>query len=897
MLWKALDVNSQPVSKPVINTASPWTYWWWQGNAVNKSDILSQLERFKTIGIGGAHIIPIYGVKGEESHFLSYLSNDWIDIFNFTCSEATKLGIGIDLSTGTGWPFGGPKVTIQNCAKQIVFHDFSFADTLKINEILERSIYKKADIFICNSPTEFKPIKKVILYNNLKNKRLNKYLIVTYEPTNQMVKRAAPGGEGLVVDHFDANAISQYLSAFDLTLLAKDSNCHPRAMYNDSYEVYKANWTTSLFSVFKLQHNYDIEKIIYVVSPGYPACQFKEKVITDFRETLSFLLYNSQKKWADWINHHKMISRYQAHGAPGNLLDLYALADIPETESFGSSSFNIPNVRTDPDYSEKNFGRPHPLMMKFASSPANFLGKKLVASESTTWLGNHFKVALSQIKPQLDELFIAGINHIYFHGTTYSPKNEPFPGWLFYASTNYGSHSHFNNELPLLNSYIKNCQELLQESQPDNDLLLYLPIFDYWSDILKPLLLQFSVHHAGDWFLKTPCGKLSSGLWEAGFSFDYVSDLQIRNLNVNSDHLLSAGKNNYQTIIIPSSKYMTLETLSYLYALSVQGGHIIFDKSLPLDLPGIGRNSQKSQFDKLKKKLANNPNVYIGNADSILINLNIRHETLIASGLNFIRKKSGNEKMWFITNLSNRFLADSISLTGNAGSLEYYNPMNNDSGFISFENSANCIKTKIYLPPGSSCFLRSSTQVKEGKPFAFHYPTKDSIELTNWNVKFLSGLPSIPAGVYRPKVLTSWTTWSDSTLQSFNGYGSYSANFELPPSWINSKGVYLNIEDLRETANVTINNKEIGTIWAVPYQIFIPASRLDFNARNTVILNVRNLSANQIRNMDLQHRYWKKFYDANILDINYKPFDASKWEPVPSGILGKIKIINADNQY
>ncbi len=107
------------------------------------------------------------------------------------------------------------------------------------------------------------------------------------------------------------------------------------------------------------------------------------------------------------------LTRYQAHGSPGNLLDLYDEADIPETESFGTSRFPIPGLRVDPDYSEKQFGTPNPLAMKFASSAADFSGKKLVSSETGTWLANHFKVSLSQVKPQIDEL-VYSWNKPYF---------------------------------------------------------------------------------------------------------------------------------------------------------------------------------------------------------------------------------------------------------------------------------------------------------------------------------------------------------------------------------------------------------------------------------------------------------------------------------------------------
>ena len=112
----------------------------------------------------------------------------------------------------------------------------------------------------------------------------------------------------------------------------------------------------------------------------------------------------------------------------------------------------------------------------------------------------------------------------------------------------------------------------------------------------------------------------------------------------------------------------------------------------------------------------------------------------------------------------------------------------------------------------------------------------------------------------------------------------------LPDPWKMNKGVYLQIDDLRETAQITINGKDAGTIWSVPYQLFIPNSSLKFGIKNTITLKVRNLSANEARYLDTKGIKWKKFYDANIADITYKPFDASKWSPVPSGIIGQAKI-------
>ena len=892
LLFLSSALFSQNNNKKNYTTLKPWTYWWWPGSAVNREGISFQLESFKKSGIGGAHIVPIYGVKGEEPTFISFLSPAWIEIFNYTLSEANRLGIGIDLSTGTGWPFGGPTVTIENSAKQMVFTQVNIEDTLKLQVLLKKSIFLEADIFLKYQNSNYKKVNLSYIHNHLDSVTDKKLVVVSYEPTNQRVKRAAPGGEGLVIDHFDASSVKQYLGIFDSTLFKSSAAMAPRSIYNDSYEVYNANWTVDFFETFNKQHNYELREQLYTLTADYPDGLYKQKTISDYRETLSSLLYRGENSWADWANSHHILTRYQAHGSPGNLLDLYALADIPETESFGSSNFSIPGVRVDVDYEEKRFGRPNPLIMKMASSPANLLGKKLVSSESTTWLGNHFKVALSQIKPQLDEIFTAGINHLFFHGTTYSPPAEPFPGWLFYASTNYGTKAHFYHEFPLLNTYITNCQQILQNSVPDNDLLLYLPIFDMWADTKGPILNLFSVHHPDKWFTNTAFGQLANHLWDTGYGFDYISDLQISQLHINNDSSVSVNKSRYRAIVIPKTINMTFETIENLNLLAKKGVKLIFDQTLPLSLPGNGRDYQIGAFNQILNELSQNKNVNIGSVDLALKSLPVRCETLASKGLSYIRKSSKDQTIRFITNLSNKFYLDQIELPQDGESLVYYNPMNNDCGQLHFNKNGHSMQTQLYLPPGSSCFLTSSNQSSNLKFWNFKIPSEDSLLIENWEVKFSVGNPELPSKIFHPNIpLTSWTLWSDSTLEWFNGYGTYSSTFVLPANWSDSKGVYIQLSNLRETAQVSINNQDIGTIWSVPYQLYIPSDKIRFGLQNSLTLTVRNLSANQVRYLDSKGVNWKKFYDANIVDITYKPFDASKWKPELSGILGNVKIV------
>ncbi len=94
----------------ITHQAKPWTRWWWQGSAVEPASLTAQLEALKAAGIGGVEITPIYGVRGTEDRFIPYLSDAWMKMLDYALREARRLDLGVDMATGTGWPFGGPWV-------------------------------------------------------------------------------------------------------------------------------------------------------------------------------------------------------------------------------------------------------------------------------------------------------------------------------------------------------------------------------------------------------------------------------------------------------------------------------------------------------------------------------------------------------------------------------------------------------------------------------------------------------------------------------------------------------------------------------------------------------------------------------------------------------------------
>ncbi len=809
------------------------------GSAVKEADITRQLEQFAGVGLGGVHIIPIYGVRGYEAQFIPFLSDRWLAVFAHTIREATRLGLGVDVTTGTGWPFGGPNISADIAAKQWKLVDGKLTTAL----------------------------------------------------TKQQVKRSAPGGAGLVVDYFDKAAVRQYLTRFDSTLARLPQK--PRAVYNDSYEVYGANWTAHFADEFRKRRGYELNSQLsaFLDTTGTEAGIWVKQ---DFHQTLSELLHDGfTATWTGWARSNGYRTRNQAHGSPGNLLDLYALTDIPETESFGSSRFPIPGLRVDDGYDVERFGTPHPLAMKFASSAANLTGKSLVSSETTTWLANHFHVSLSQIKPQIDELFTAGINHVFYHGTTYSPPSETYPGWLFYASTHYGPTSHFWPHLSLLNQYVERCQRRLQRSRPDNDVLVYFPIHDLWATPAKSAggIHQLEVHHVERWLLPLPFGQLGEQLMQRGYSIDFVLDALLQKLTVDRQGKLNSGLSTYRVLLIPRCQYMPETTLRQIEKLARQGVSVVFADQLPQQTPGFYQHQARTTaLQQQSRNLRNLRSVRVSpNVFQTLDSLGIRSEKLAPAGLSFIRKRNGDTTEYFVTNLGNRFREGWVTLTAR-GTVIQYNPLTDQRARLAQRITATG-EQEVFMrvAPGQSYFVNvvrpTTVTAKATKPSRSN---KVVAQLAGpWQLQFGTGKPTITT-THSLSGLTSWTTLNDSASY-FSGRGRYTTVFDVPATTDSTQAYTLDLGDVREVAEVRLNGQPLGTAWCIPFQLTIPPNRLR-RGSNQLEVTVTNLSANYMRLYDRQHPDWKKFYDINIVDIRYQPFDASKWEPMPSGLLGPVQI-------
>lgn len=837
---------------PLKPEAKPYTRWWWLGSAVDKANLTYNLEELSKAGIGGVEITPIYGVQGNAANEISYLSPKWMEMLQHVQSEGARLGIETNMSTGTGWPFGGPLVSEADAAKKAKFNTEA-----KGNTTVEVTL------------------------------------------TKQKVKRAAPGGEGYVIDHFDKGAVARYLSRFDSAF--KDSlnnpvGAFPKNFFNDSYEVYGADWTPNLLSEFKVRRGYDLEPHLGSLTKADSLrTDIDKRILSDYRETLGdLLLENFTTQWTDWAHSHGSLTRNQAHGSPANLLDLYAEVDIPECEGFGLSDFGIKGLRTDAGYTKKNFSDIS--MLKYASSGAHLSGHNLTSSETFTWLTEHFRTSLSQCKPDLDLFFISGINHVYFHGACYSPKEAEWPGWRFYASVDMSPNNNWWSAMPAFSKYIERCQSFLQWGKPDNDILVYLPFYDMIYDQPGTVAL-FDIHSMekrAPKFINTV-----QSIIKIGYDVDYVSDRYLLKDEVTS---------RYEALIVPDVQFMPVTTLKRLNELAQKGYKVIFVKNYPTSVPGYNKKAEQKEFLKIMKQLREVA-VLADDYQSALSGTKARPEPMRSvQGLSCIRRSNDDGYHYFISNLQSKDVDENITLGTRCSGAIFYNPMN---GQISKARVNTLGQVAVQLKSGESIILRTFTNYEKYEQFLADNPKlkphkyfnvleqRAAPLATSWTLTFKDAAPKAIDKTYKLQQTTDWTTLGDDDLKTTMATGVYRTTVNLASHYFNQRDPYaegaaayiLDLGDVRETAHVTINGKDAGTLFSVPYRLDIT----DYlkMGENTFEIEVANLPANRIAQLDRDGVNWRHFNEINVVDLNYKKDHYDNWTTMPSGLCSPVKLIPA----
>jgi len=90
-------------------------------------------------------------------------------------------------------------------------------------------------------------------------------------------------------------------------------------------------------------------------------------------------------------------------------------------------------------------------------------------------------------------------------------------------------------------------------------------------------------------------------------------------------------------------------------------------------------------------------------------------------------------------------------------------------------------------------------------------------------------------------------------------------------------------------ARLSVNGTAIDTVWSLPFRRRVGAAVMP--GTNTLTIEVTNLAANRIRDLEQRGVAWKNFHEINFVNVHYKPFDAADWPLQPSGLLGPVRIV------
>ena len=312
--------------------------------------------------------------------------------------------------------------------------------------------------------------------------------------------------------------------------------------------------------------------------------------------------------------------------------------------------------------------------------------------------------------------------------------------------------------------------------------------------------------------------------------------------------------------------------------------------ALPKDVPGFGRLEQRRA--ELARLVAD-PRLIAAVARPDVLGalgrLPLRREAAPAAGLNFIRRARAGGTDYFLVNVGAARFDGWLELATPAKAALLMNPLDGASGAAALRRGTRG-GTQVYLQlaPGESAVVRLGVARGRGIPdWRYVASAGEATSLGGaWGLSFLTGGPELPAAATLEPV-ASWTTIADPRVLAFSGTARYRLEFDAPTAaadeWL------LDLGDVRESARVRLNGAEVATAWSLPFTVRLGAA---LKPRGNVLeIDVTNLPANRVRDLDNRKVEWKIMRDINLASLRYRALDASRWEVAPSGLNGPVRLV------
>ena len=866
--------------------------WWWFGAAVEKPELERELRAMKEGGMGGVEIQPVYPLTLDDPARglvnLPYLSDGFLDALRFANDKARELGMRVDLTLTSGWPYGGPHTPVELAAGRLRVERLNaIKDSTVPPKMGEGEQFLAAFVKGKHGYARYPDIETAMgAAGNSVADSGGWVLVFISSRTHQHVKRAAVGAEGLVLDHYSRAAIENHLHFVGDRLMQAFGAHPPYTVFSDSLEVYGSDWTGDFLAEFRKRRGYDL-------TPYLPALAGEmgsdgAAIRHDWGKTLTELANEHYlTPLRQWAAAHGTRFRSQNYGIPPVNLSSNALVDLPEGE--GSQWRRFTPTR-------------------WAASAGHLYGRRVISSECWTWLHSPvFRATPLDLKAEADLHFLQGINQLVGHGWPYSPPQAGEPGWHFYAAAVLNQHNPWWIVMPDIAAYLQRVSWLLRQGEPANDVALYLPTDDAYAQFTPG---HDSVSESMDRLLGP---NVIPQILDSGYNFDFIDD----------DAIAAAGVR-YPVLVLPNVERMPAATLAKIAEYAKKGGTVIAAGRVPSLAPGFRElQADTPKIREMARALFEAPGAR-GHLvkDEAKLGETLRGwlqpDLTAPPEIGFVHRKlplaqGSNLDLYFLVNTSNHRVDATVRIRS-VLPRDYWDPMTGETAGIpddltrgdTFEVNLAAYESKVVVGQSGQGFYE---MIRNPYSHAAGAPPEPMDVSGGWTVRF--------AGSSQPVTMDHLVPWPGvKGRKNFSGTATYEKTFTVDAArlaeWraktrIGGRRLFLDFGEgtpvttaerragngmramlespVREAAIVYVNGQRAGAVWHPPYEVEVTG--LIHGGENALRIVVANLAINALAAgpppdyRALIAQYGDRFQDQDMKAIG----------PLPAGILGPVRIV------
>ena len=605
----------------------PFARWWWNGSRVSSEETLKQLDQMLAGGIGGVEINTIgvaENLKGDPRldgyPALEWLGPEWTQVVLDTVAGIRARGMTADIIVGSGWPFGGQFLELKEQSQRMrlvklplrgpmrfeesiktVWEDslLTGVNRTKNRDLVEPNLLKLGFLRLVDlnhGQSGFEPgidllpgqaDEEQIIAEIPEGEHM--LYVGFHEVGYTVVKQGAPGADGPVVDHYNAEAVRRYLdlmsSRFEEASGERMGDLF-RATFVDSLELDHSNWTWDVPEVFEERRGYSVWPYLpFVLDHDQPAMppgrEFQDtvrRVRYDFVKTLINLFEERfMKTYVAWAEENGMQARIQGYGRETHPLHGAMVPHLPEGETW---------LWHDSD-TNRGVWEQSTVVNKFASSGAHLSGKRVVSFEAMTNAVPVFRATLDNFKRAMDLSLLDGLNHPILHGWNYFPEEAEFPGWIRFGSY-VNPTNPFWSEFASFSNYVGRMGVFSRNGEYQAQVALLAPRSEEWAR--DGMLYQPFPEIIDPWYQYMMAGALQ----KVGFGVDYVSERILQNASF-EDGSLVYGERAYPVLVVQDVEAMEPETAQAIQRFSEAGGKLVFIGDIPHSYPGYFEQNKNDE--------------------------------------------------------------------------------------------------------------------------------------------------------------------------------------------------------------------------------------------------------------------------------------------------------------